>query len=165
MWGFSLGVAPRSTRITSGRIVGPDRDKEERVENVFSSIPVHPQEHEIGQPRDWVRPSHEAAQKRVEPSSIPKVVQEGVPIGAGKSEPDRQSPYETVGESAGPEDLRHRPKHLTAPGVGHGFRRPMLPAAVGVVGGRGGVRRYQGCLSWILARVGACSNMIAWIPP
>ena len=115
------------------------------MENVCSSIPVHPQERELGQPQDWGHLIREAEQERVEPPSLPKVGREGVPIGACQSEPGQQSHDKTVGELAGPEDLNHQPRRPTAPGVGRGVQRPTLPATVGVggVGGSGG-RRHQG---------------------
>ena len=63
------------------------------------------------------------------PPSLPEVGREGGPIGAGKWKPGRQSPDEMAGESAGIEDLSHRPGRPTAPEVGHGDRRLAQSAA------------------------------------
>ena len=97
-----------------------------------SSVPVEPQERELLKPRDWGSLSREASQELVEPPSLPGVGWEGGPIGSGQLEPGLHSPDKTVGESPGPEDLSHRPRRLTAPGVGHGVRSPTLPDVVGV---------------------------------
>ena len=53
------------------------------MENMCSSVPVHPQERQLCQHRDWSRLGCEAAQERVDPPTLPKVDPEGGPIGAG----------------------------------------------------------------------------------
>ena len=63
LWG-ELPAAPEQPPIG---IIGPDQDGEEQVKDMRSSVPVHPQERQLRQPRDWGRLGCEAAQKRMEP--------------------------------------------------------------------------------------------------
>ena len=86
-------------------VIGPNQGGEERVYNVRSSVPVDPYEHEICEPWDWSCLRHEVSQEPVDPPSLPEVVQEGAPVGAGQSEPGLHIPDKTVEESA--EDLIH----------------------------------------------------------
>ena len=98
---------PATPKQLSVRVVEPNRDGEEQVNNVCFCVPVNTQEREICNPRDWVRLSREADQERVDPPSLPEVGLEGGLIGDSYTEPGRQSPEEIGGESDGPEDLSH----------------------------------------------------------
>ena len=101
------------------------------MNNVCSSVPVDPHEHELFKPWDGGRLSSEAAQERVDPPSLPEIGREWGLIRDVQSELGRQSPDKTFGDSPGPEELSHQPRWQTAPGVGRGVRRTALPEAVG----------------------------------
>ena len=87
-----------------------------------------PQELELCNPRGGGRLSREADQECVEPPSLPDAGQERGPIGAGHSEPGRQSPKETVGSRLVPRTSstnrggRHRPGSAMASGILHCWR-------------------------------------------
>ena len=128
---------PAAANQPSVWVIRADRDGEERVQTVCSTVLVDPQERQLRQPRYRGRLCREADEERVETPSLPYVGREGGPIEASHSKPGRQSPDEAVRESAGLEDLSHRPRRPTAPGVGHGDRRLARSAAAAAGGGTG----------------------------
>ena len=71
------------------------------------------------------------------PPSLPSLSGEGDPIGVRHSKPSQRNPNEIVRESAGPEDLGHRPRRPGGLGVAHDSRRrqPLMAAAAGGVTG------------------------------
>ena len=101
------GELPATPKQPPVGVVGPNRDGEERVKNVYSSVLVATRDHELCEPRDGGHLSHDAAQERVETLSIPEVGQEGGIIGSSQSEPGQHIPDKIHRESAGPEDLSH----------------------------------------------------------
>ena len=64
---------PAAAKQPSVWVIGADRDGEEQMKDVCSSVPVHPQERQLCQPWDRGRLGSEAAQERVEPPSLPYV--------------------------------------------------------------------------------------------
>ena len=72
--------------------------------------------------------------------SLQEVGLEVGPVGDGQTELCRKIPEKIDGKSAGPKDLGHQSRRPMDPRVGHGVRRPKLPAEVGIGGGGGGRR-------------------------
>ena len=62
---------PASAKQPSVGIIRADRDGEEQMQDVCSSVLVHPQERQLRQPWDRGRLGSEADQERVEPPSLP----------------------------------------------------------------------------------------------
>ena len=137
------GKLPAAPKQPPVRVVSPNQDREEQVKDMSSYFPVHPQERQLRQPQDSGQLGREAAQERVEPSSLPKDGREGGQIWALQSEQGRQSPDEIVGELARIEDRCHQPRRPMALGVNHSVWRPALPAAVRVRSGGGSGQRHQ----------------------
>ena len=69
-WESLRGELPAAPQQHPVLVVGPNWDIEEQVEDVCSSVTVHPQDCELSQPRDWGRLSREADQERVDPPSL-----------------------------------------------------------------------------------------------
>ena len=120
---------PAATKQLSIWVVGADRYREEQMEDMCSSVPVHLQERQLRQPRDWGRLGCEVAQERVDSPLFRWSVKRGVPSGPVNRNRADRAPTKLLGSrpvsrtSATDRSGRWRPESEMATGVSRDQRR------------------------------------------